>query len=78
MRENRTHGSMGGERKPESVGHAARQQAPLACPTTLGWFRLEFAGSDARGQIVRLLEQPDGGELSLGDVVLCGFGLHFG
>jgi hypothetical protein len=29
------HGSMGGGRKPVTVGHAARHQAPLAYPTTL-------------------------------------------
>ena len=35
VRENRTHGSMGGERKPTTVGNAARRQAPLAYPTNL-------------------------------------------
>src|SRR4051812_45451485 len=29
------HGSMGGERKPATVGHAARRQAPPAYPTNL-------------------------------------------
>jgi hypothetical protein len=29
------HGSMGGERRPATVGHAARRQAPLAYPTNL-------------------------------------------
>jgi len=36
VRENRMHGSMGGGRKPATVGHAARRQAPLAYPTNLG------------------------------------------
>lgn len=35
VRENRMHGSMGGERRPAAVGHAARRQAPLAYPTIL-------------------------------------------
>jgi membrane associated rhomboid family serine protease len=30
------HGSMGGGRKPATVGHAARRQAPLAYPTLNG------------------------------------------
>ena len=29
------HGSMGGERRPATVGYAARRQAPLAYPTNL-------------------------------------------
>ncbi len=29
------HGSMGGGRRPATVGHAARRQAPLAYPTNL-------------------------------------------
>ena len=29
------HGSMGGERRPATVGYAARRQAPLAYPTIL-------------------------------------------
>src|SRR3954453_16436240 len=33
VRENRMHGSMGGGRRPTSVGHAARRQAPPAYPT---------------------------------------------
>jgi hypothetical protein len=33
--DNGTHGSMGGERKPDPVSNAARAQAPLAYPTTL-------------------------------------------
>jgi hypothetical protein len=35
VRENRMHGSMGGERRPATVGHAARRQAPLAYPTDI-------------------------------------------
>jgi cardiolipin synthase A/B len=35
VRENRMHGSMGGGRKPASVGDAARRQAPPAYPTIL-------------------------------------------
>ena len=33
VRENFMHGSMGGGRKPTSVGNAARHQAPPAYPT---------------------------------------------
>jgi hypothetical protein len=40
VRENRTHGSMGGGRRPTSVGHAARRPAPPAYPTKLTWKQL--------------------------------------
>ena len=39
------HGSMGGERRPATVGHAARRQAPLAYPTNLTLSGTERTGS---------------------------------
>ena len=41
------HGSMGGGRRPATVGHAARRQAPLAYPTNLRLHEAAVVVSDA-------------------------------
>jgi hypothetical protein len=49
------HGSMGGGRRPATVGHAARRPAPLAYPTNLfepGSRHITRGVVDGRGAIV--------------------------
>src|SRR3954468_23913768 len=57
MRENRMHGSMGGGRRPTSVGHAARRQAPPAYPTHPLASQGERYMSDVLERIRRDLQQ---------------------